>query len=355
MQSILYERFGEPEDVLRVSDIPLPEPGPGEVRVRMLMSPVNPSDFNMIRGTYNEAMRKLPWNLGKPDERMSADRQGARPAIALPYTPGGDGVGVVEKTGSGFLAKRLLGKRVVVIPAKKGNWQEFNVVPAKQAIPIGEEIPLEQAAAFFINPVTAYVMTREVLRVPRGAWLMQTAAGSQVGRMVIRLGKKFGFKTLNVVRRSEQRDVLLNLGADAVIATDTLDPAEEIAKLTDGHGVPFALDCVGGELLSRILTCLAPRGRLMTYGTLSGEPVRFSPRDLMTPMSSIEGFFLPQWMLAQNLVKKIQVIGAVKRLVRAGILVSDVGKIFPLSQVKEAVLAAKSGAGGKVFLRIGSE
>lgn len=352
MKTVLYERFGEPSDVLRVADVPLPEPGPGEVRVRMLLSPVNPSDFNMIRGTYNEAMHKLPWNRGKDAAAMSADPEGLRPAIVLPHTPGGDGVGVVEKAGAGFLAGRLVGKRVAVIPGRHGNWREFNVVPARQAIPVGDGMPLEQAAAFFINPVTAYALTREVLRVPRRAWLLQTAAGSQVGRMVIRLGKKFGFKTLNVVRRSAQREALTALGADAVIATDTQDVADEVARFTDGRGVPFALDCVGGALFSQILTCLAPRGRLVTYGTLSGEPAVFSPRDVMTPLATIEGFFLPQWMLTRTLVKKVTVLRHVKNLVRAGVLVSDVGEVFPMDRVQDAVRVAQDGRGGKVFLRM---
>lgn len=352
MKSVLYEKFGEPADVLRVADVPLPEPGPGEVRVRMLLSPVNPSDFNMIRGTYNEAMRKLLWNRGKADAAMSADPGGLRPAIILPHTPGGDGVGIVEKAGAGFLAKRLVGKRVAVIPGRQGNWREFNVVPARQAIPVGDDMPLEQAAAFFINPVTAYALTREVLRVPRGAWLLQTAAGSQVGRMVVRLGKTFGFKTINVVRRSDQRDALTSLGADAVIATDKQDIAEEVARLTGGRGVPFALDCVGGASFSQVLTCLAPRGKLVTYGTLSGEPATFSPRDVMTPLATIEGFFLPQWMLTRTLVKKITVLRAVKKLVRAGVLVSDVGEIFAIDRVQDAVRAAQNGRGGKVFLRM---
>src|SRR5439155_10231340 len=96
---------------------------------------------------------------------------------------------------------------------------EYAVVPARQLIPLPDDIPDEQAAAFFVNPASALAMTRYVLQVPAGEWLLQTAAGSALGRMVLRLGKHFGFRTINVVRRREQAEELRRAGADAVICT----------------------------------------------------------------------------------------------------------------------------------------
>ncbi|MGH7129654.1 MAG: alcohol dehydrogenase catalytic domain-containing protein, partial [Planctomycetaceae bacterium] len=162
MRIVTFEQFGEPADVLSVCDLDDPRPESGQVLVRMLASPVNPSDLMFIRGTYG---RSTP----------------------LPATPGFEGVGVVED-GRGFLARRLIGRRVAVLNRQNGNWCERTVVPATQAVPLPEDIPIEQAASFFVNPATAYAMTRQVLRVPRGEWLLQTAAGSALGRMVIALG-----------------------------------------------------------------------------------------------------------------------------------------------------------------------
>ncbi len=195
MRAIVFEEFGEPAEVLRIKEVPLPVPKPGEVRVRMLASPINPSDLMTVRGTY-----------------------GKRPT--LPATPGYEGVGIVEASGGGLLGKFLLGKRVAVMNRQTGNWADYAVIPAKQAIPLSSQLPLEQAAMFFVNPATAYVMTREVLQVPKGGWLLQTAAGSALGRMVIRLGKHFGFTTINIVRRPEQVDELKSLGADEVLVFD---------------------------------------------------------------------------------------------------------------------------------------
>src|SRR5262249_38485596 len=150
MKAIVCSRFGDPGEVLEVRDVPVPEPSPGQVRVRMIASPINPSDLLLVRGEY-----------------------GKRPP--LPLTPGFEGVGVVEK-GSGLLARRVLGRRVAVLNSGTGNWQEQVVVPARQAVPVPRELPDEQAAMFFVNPDSALVMTHYVLRVPAGAWLLQTAA-----------------------------------------------------------------------------------------------------------------------------------------------------------------------------------
>src|SRR5438445_13132725 len=110
MKAVVFDRFGPPEEVLQVLDVPAPaEPGPGEVRVRMIASPVNPSDILYIRGEYGK----------RPD---------------LPATPGFEGVGIVEAVGSGLMAWRVRGKRVSVINRATGNWQEQVIVPARPAI-----------------------------------------------------------------------------------------------------------------------------------------------------------------------------------------------------------------------------
>ena len=163
-----------------------------------------------------------------------------------PRRPGFEGVGVVE-AGSGLLARRVMGRRVAVLNTSNGNWKEQVVIPARQAVPVPKELSDEQAATFFVNPATALILTRYVLQVPPGAWLLQTAAGSTLGRMVIRLGQRYGFRTLNVVRRREQAEELLRLGGTAAIATDDEPLTEPVAELTSGKGVPYALDAVGGD------------------------------------------------------------------------------------------------------------
>ena len=128
------------------------------------------------------------------------------------------------KSGRVNLGRFVQGKRVVVVNSQGGNWAEYAVIPARQARPVPHDIPDEQAAAFFVNPATVLAMVRHILAVPKGEWLLQSAAGSTLGRMVIALGKHDGFKTLNVVRRREAIEELKKLGGDAVISSsDGLD------------------------------------------------------------------------------------------------------------------------------------
>ncbi len=334
MKSIQFDRFGEPADVLQLRDIQPPQPKPGEVLVRMLLSPINPSDLMTIRGVYG----KLP---------------------QLPCTPGYEGVGIVEASGGGLLGKLIVGKRVALLNGINGNWQERTTVLAKQAVPLPSALPNEQGATFFVNPTTAFAMTRRVLNVPAGDWLLQTAAASELGKMVIRLGHRFGFQTLNVVRRAEQRAALLTLGAKNVIVFDPIrqsleDLRNEVHRLTGGRGVRFAIDPVGGATGSAVVKCLAPGGRLLVYGTLSPEPLSFSPRDLMTPGASVEGFWLARWMPNLSLFAKIKLIRTVSSLIQDGTLSSSIGEVFSLDRVTDATRAAEdSGRSGKILLRIG--
>ena len=334
MKSVQFDQFGEPSAVLQLRDVEPPQPKPGEVLVRMLLSPVNPSDLMTIRGVYG----KLP---------------------KLPCTPGYEGVGIVEASGGGLLGKLLVGKRVALLNGINGNWQERTTVLAKQAVPLPSSLPNEQGATFFVNPTTAFAMTRRVLNVPAGDWLLQTAAASELGKMVIRLGLRFGFQTLNVVRRTEQRAALLAVGAKDVIVFDpTQQPLEvlrnEVHRLTGGRGVRFAIDSVGGATGSAVVKCLAPSGRLLVYGTLSPEPLSFSPRDLMTPGASVEGFWLARWMPRLSLFAKIKLIRTVSALIQNGTLSSSIGDVFSMDRVADAARAAESsGRTGKVLLRIG--
>src|SRR5689334_1009912 len=136
MKAVVFDRCGPPEEVLQVRDVPVPEPGRGEVRVRMLACPVNPSDLLYVRGEY-----------------------GRRPEP--PATPGFEGVGLVEAAGPGLLRhlRRLVpGRRVAVLNGPGGNWQEQVVIRARYAVPVPDGISDEQAASFFVNPATAVVM-----------------------------------------------------------------------------------------------------------------------------------------------------------------------------------------------------
>src|SRR6516165_8419084 len=292
MKAVVFEQFGDPAEVLQVREVPEPEPGAGQVRVRMLASPIGPADFLTVRGEY-----------------------GHRPE--LPATPGTEGVGIVE-AGRGLLGRLRVGRRVAVLNETGGNWQEKVVAPALRVVPVPRHVPDDQAATFFVNPATAFIMTRVVLKVPPGAWLLQTAAGSALGRMVIRLGRHFGFRTINVVRRREQAEELLQAGGDAAIGTEIESIEERVRAITGGEGVPFALDAVGGATGSAVARSLAPGGRLLVYGTLANEPLSLPSRMLFLGVKRIEGFWLSEWANRHSILTMMRLFRRIHELMAKG-------------------------------------
>jgi len=144
MKAIQFAHYGEPAQVLTVQDLPLPEPGEGEVRVRILASPVNPSDLLFVRGHY----------------------AGVQPQFPAPV--GFEGIGTVDVLGP-HVDHPVPGQRVAVINGETGgNWAEYAVVPAHALLPVPDDLPDEQIASFFINPASAILMLRHVLAIPRG-------------------------------------------------------------------------------------------------------------------------------------------------------------------------------------------
>lgn len=331
MKAVVFEQFGEPAEVLTCRDIPLAEPGPGQVRVRMLYSPINPSDLLTVRGNY-----------------------GIQPK--LPATPGFEGCGIVEKSGGGFYGKLLLGRRVCVLNRHAGNWRDHVVINALDAFPfVPKGVPDEQMACLFVNPATAWIMTMEVLRPKPGQWVLQTAAGSALGKMIIRIGKRFGFKTINVVRRSDTAAEIAKLNPDVIIDTSKEDLEERVADITGGKGVPYALDAVGGETGSKVFRCLGPQGRMLVYGALAADQsMQVSARRLILGSKSIEGFWLSDWVKARSPLRMLRLLRKVGRLIRDGLLRTEIAATYSLDQIKEAVTAAETpGRQGKVLLKMG--
>jgi NADPH:quinone reductase-like Zn-dependent oxidoreductase len=211
----------------------------------------------------------------------------------------------------------------------------------------------EQAATFFVNPASALIITRYVLQVPPGAWLLQTAAGSALGRMVIRLGQQDGFRTINVVRRREQAEELLRLGGTATICTADEDLLVQTHALTGGAGVPFAIDAVGGATGSQVLATLGRGGRMLVYGALAGQTMTIDPRVLLVGQKRVEGFWLSEWARDQGVLTLLLLFRKLNKFLKTGVLTTEVGATFPLDDIKAAVRqAAQPSRQGKVLLRM---
>lgn len=328
MKAIRFEQYGEPAQVLAVQQCPLPEPGKGEVRVRMLASPINPSDLLFVRGQY----------------------AGVQPHFPAPV--GFEGVGIVDALGPEV--RRLApGQRVVVLNSQGGTWADYAVVPAHDLLPVPDDLPDEQVASFTINPASAILMLRHVLAIPAGEWLLQSAASSELGRMIIRLAKHDGIHTVNVVRRREAVAELQRLGADAVIVSTEGPIDEQVRRIVGPQGVKYAIDPVVGETGTQMYQALGEKGRMLVYGSLTGEPIRVGadPRYILAGRRILEVFWLGYWLPRLDETAQRQLVQEIVSLMREGILATSAARTFSLDEIGTAVRQAEAtGRQGKILL-----
>jgi NADPH:quinone reductase-like Zn-dependent oxidoreductase len=234
-----------------------------------------------------------------------------------------------------------------------GNWAEYTVVPGGDLLPVPDEIPDEQAASFTINPASAVLMVRHVLGVPRGEWLLQSAAGSELGRMIIRLAKHDGIRTVNVVRRHEAVAELEDLGADAVIVSTDGPIDEQVRDIVGPEGVRYAIDPVIGETGTQMYKALDEDGRMLLYGSLTGQPmlVGDDPRFILAGRRVLEVYWLGYWLPRLDEAARGQLVDDIVALLGDGILETSPGREFSLDEVGAAVTQAESGGRqGKVRL-----
>jgi len=267
---------GDPGKVCSFTTLDKPKPGKDQVLVRVLYAPCHPSTVASVS-------------------------PGGYPSPPTGGSPGSEGVGVVEEHGEGVTAPPK-NTRVLVLGA--GTWREYVVLPAATLAVVPDGISDQNAAQFFVNPMSAYLMATKYLTPQKDEYILQTAAGSTLGKLVIQLGKAFGFKTINVVRSESSKPELLNLGADEVIVTSTEKIPERVAAITGGKGVKYAIDCVGGEQTSEILQSMAFRGKLLIFGQLSNDDVHFKSGLLVVKLLTIEGFWLTDWAQSAPLEEK---------------------------------------------------
>ncbi len=315
----------------------------------MKMAPVNPSDFNYMDGIYERSFARMIWNRGA--ERPTDSPASSEPFPRPPYALGVEGLGIVEESGGGFLGGRLVGKRVAVVSGPPhGTWQEQTLIDARRAFPVPRSLSDAQACSFFVNPLTALVLVRHVLRVPRGSVLLQTAAGSALSQMVRNLARADGFRVIDVVRSRSGAERLKQGHAKHVVALEDEDLLDAVHRIVPG-GVDYVLDCVGGPTGSEALRALSPGGRMVCYGTLSREPISLPPRDIMMPMTSVEGFYLAAYLAKRTLFQRLGLVRKTAKLIKSGVLGTPVEQTYRLDALHEALAhARRPGRAGKILL-----
>src|SRR5690554_3142256 len=353
MRAIRLHGFSQEFDTIQIEEGRRPVPKKGEVLVRMLYSPINPSDHNYIRGDYRRALERLIWNRGS--ETLYFDPERTNPHPTPPYTLGGEGVGIVVETGSSLLARRLKGKRVALAAGPPiGVWQDYVAVDAKRAIPVPDQLSDQEAAMTIINPLSAVFMVRDVLRVKPGTFLLQSAAGSALAKSVIALSREMGFETVNIVRDGKHIEALAELGARHIVRLDQEDLRDAVARITHGRGVPYAMDPIGGELSAEMVGCLTLGGHLVAFGTLSGPSFELTTRDLMMPEARITGFFLGNHIAQKSPAQMLLTLRYLRKLLGGALGDVVIREVMPLESIHEALkLSRGGGEAGKILLHIG--
>ncbi len=317
---------------LSVSEIPVPKPGKGEVLVKMIASPINPSDLAFLRGGYG-------------------------PEKTFPVVPGFEGSGIVVASGGGILPKLRLGKTVAcaATPKKQGCWAEYMVTSAASCIPLPPEVSAGQGSMMFVNPMTALAFfdIHHSFSKEKGKkiGIINTAAGSTLGQMIIKLAIREKIPLISVVRREEQIETLKNAGAEFVLNSEAPDFDETLKILAAKLDAKLVFDAVGGKLSGRLLNAVPSGSRMYIYGRLSPEECSFNPSGFISEEKQVKGFLLNHWLKNAGLLKKLQTINTVKKLLKND-LSSSVHRKFSPEEISEAIDYYKNNMSkGKVIIR----
>ena len=322
MRRVCYEKFGEPAKVLRLEDAPAPKPRRGEVLLKVGCAPVHPADFAGISGHYV-----------RPRE--------------FPAVPGLECVGTVTALGPGVKSVRVGGRYVAT--ARNGTWAEEVVAPADTLYPVPKAIPDEVACQLFVNPLTAYGLLDMVKRP--GA-VIQTAAGSAVGRLVDQLGRKQGRTVVNIVRNEKTARDLKKHGAKHVVNSSVKNWQAKVKRAVGKTPIVAAFDPVAGDAALGLLELLSPGGDLILYGALSGKPVPVGAMNVAGQDLSVRGFWLMPWMMNTPRTKRNAAFRSLTNMIAKGELEIPVAGVHQLADFKNAVRAAEApGRLGKIVLK----
>ena len=320
---LTFNEHGKPNEVLRLEEHEVPSPSEGEVLLRMLASNINPSDLGTIGGSYGT----LP---------------------SLPAVAGLEGVAEVEELGHCTSGLKV-GDRVR-IPSSAGSWQNLICTKATNLQSVPKEIPAEQAGSAFVNPPTALLLLRRIVDLNPGDWIVQNAANSAVGIAVIQVAKKLGIRTLNLVRREELTQPLINLGADVVMLDDDQAP-KNFREYTEGKVPRLALNSVGGNSAYRLCKMVVRGGTHVTFGAMTSEATRFPTRFLIFNDIELKGFWLTRWMEETGTDSEELVMDEIFSMISEGTLKTYIEADYSLEEWKTALKHNTKPRMGKIIFK----
>jgi NADPH2:quinone reductase len=318
VKAIKVNTFGGPE-VLRLEEVPTPQPGPGQVLVRMHAIGVNPVETYIRAGTY----ARLP---------------------QLPYTPGNDGAGVVEQVGADVNEFKS-GDRVYTAGSISGTYAEFALCKAKQVHPLPANVSFAQGAAMGTPYATAYRGLFQRAEAKPGETVLVHGASGGVGTAAVQLARARGLRVFGTAGSEQGRKLAREQGAHEVFDHRAPDQFEQIMKATSGRGVDVIVELLANVNLGKDLTILAKGGRVAIVG--SRGRVEIDPRDAMQRDVDLRGMAMPNTSPADLASIHAALVAGLEN----GTLRPVIGKEFPLAEAARAHRAVvESGAFGKIVL-----
>lgn len=319
MKAIRLNELGG-ADKLTLEEIEKPTPKADEVLIKVAAAGINYADTMMRAGNY----------LTKPE---------------LPLTLGYEAAGTIEELGA-EVTKFQKGQRVLATTSS-GGYAEFATAKANQVIPIPDELGFGESTALLVQGLTALGLLNGT---KAGDSILIHAAAGGVGTLLVQLAKHKGLRVLGTASSEQKLQMVADLGADFAINYTDDDWTDEVLKATDGKGVNWIIEMVGGDIVAKNLKVLAKHGTMWVYGSASGEDFKVSVLSLMAKNHTIHGY----WLMNESVENRIAFTKELLEHLNAGRLKIQVTE-FPLEQAKEAHEAIESRkTTGKVVLTVGN-
>lgn len=305
MKAIRVHQYGGVE-VMKYEDIPVPEPGAGEARVKIEAIGLNYIDVYQRTGLYQ---------------------------LKLPFTLGMEAAGVVDAVG-GNVTDVKVGDRVAysMVP---GAYAEYAVIPSSRLVPVPKNIESRSAAATMLQGKTAHYLTHSTYPLKTGDTALVHAAAGGVGLLLVQIAKRRGATVFGTVSTDEKARLAREAGADEIILYTEKDFVGEVKRLTNGRGLNVVYDSVGQSTFEKSLDCLRPRGYMVLFGASSGPVPPFN----LGTLAAKGSLFVTRPTLAHYAITREELLQRANDLfnwIAAGQLKLRIDKTFPLAEATEA-------------------
>ncbi|GBF51159.1 Zn-dependent oxidoreductase [Leptospira ryugenii] len=310
MKAVTIVKYDETSPILELREKEMPEPKDNEVLIKIHASPINPSDLMFIRGLYG-IKKKAP--------------------VAAGFEASGTVVSVGKEIR--FLKPNMLVS--CVSGHNDGSWSEYMLTTEENCLPLVEGITLDEACCFFVNPMTAWAMVTKALEEKHPA-MIQTAAASALGKMVVRLCAEKQLPLINIVRKKEQEDSLRALGAEYVINSETPQFEKELYKTAKKLNATYAIDAVAGTTAQKVIECIPYGGKLICYGALSEQNIPINAGMILFQNKKIEGYWLTSWIYSIGLEEFQKQAKEAQKYLKT-IFQTKINKRYPLEEFQEGL------------------